>query len=227
MFKKKMCSRCGRKVSEKYEFCPYCGNLLNENSKEVDWGMLGKNDIMPSLNGIKFPMGLNVIFNSLMKNLDKQFKNLDKRETKMNPWKNKGNKNGVSISISTSGNRPPKIRVNSFGNDSEFKQKEQNIKKQIKEMPTLSQGSLKKFSSLPREEPSTNIRRLSDKVIYEINMPGIKSIKDISIIKLENSLEIKALAKDKSYFKLISISLPIINYNLLKEKLVLEFGVKG
>jgi len=38
---------------------------------------------------------------------------------------------------------------------------------------------------LPRHEPATNIRRLSNKVVYEIEMPEIKSIEDISIIKLE------------------------------------------
>jgi len=103
------------------------------------------------------------------------------------------------------------------------------VKRKIKtiKLPSMfSQENMKKFSSLPREEPLTNIRRLSDKMIYEISLVGVKSINDITIIKLENSIEIKAIAKDKSYFKLISISLPIINYNFSKGKLVLEFEVK-
>ena len=58
-------------------------------------------------------------------------------------------------------------------------------------------------------------------------MPGIKSIKDISIIKLENSIELKAISKNKAYFKLIPINLPITNYGILKERLILEFGVKN
>ncbi len=46
-------------------------------------------------------------------------------------------------------------------------------------------------------------------------------------MKLENSIEIKAITKDKAYFKIIPLNLPIINYNILKEKLILEFGVKN
>ncbi len=219
MFKKKECKKCGKKINETYEFCPYCGDLLNENFKD-DWGMLGKNDAISSINEIKFPVGLNMIFNSLMKNLNKQFSELNGEMKIRKPKTFK--KDGVSISISTSGNRPPEIRVNSFGNNPKFKQ----VKKQIKMPSIFSQENIKKFSSLPREEPSTNIRRLSDKVVYEINLQGVKSINDISIIKLENSIEIKAVAKDKSYFKLITINLPIINYNLSDGKLILEFGVK-
>jgi len=219
MFKKKECKKCRKKISDTYEFCPYCGNLLNENFKE-DWGMLGKNDSMSSINEMRFPIGLNMIFNSLMKNLNRQFGELDKEVKIRKPTMFK--KDGISISISTSGNRPPEIRVNSLGNNPKFKQ----VKKQIKMPSNFSQENLKKFSSLPREEPLTNLRRLSDKVVYEIDLPGVKSTNDISIIKLENSIEIKAVAKDKSYFKLININLPIINYNLSEEKLVLELEVK-
>ena len=46
-------------------------------------------------------------------------------------------------------------------------------------------------------------------------------------MKLENSIEIKALAKNKAYVKRIPINLPIINYDFSKEKLVLELGVKN
>ncbi len=53
-------------------------------------------------------------------------------------------------------------------------------------------------------------------------MPGVKSIKDISIRSLENSIEIKAIAKEKAYYKIIRIGIPIIRYNFDKEKLTLE-----
>ncbi len=219
MFKRKECKKCRKKINDTYEFCPYCGNSLNENFRE-DWGMLGKNDAMASINEIKFPAGLNMIFNSLMKNLNKQVGELEGEIKTRKPEIFK--KDGISISISTSGNRPPAIRINSFNNNQKIKQ----VKKQIKMPSSFSQENLKKFSSLSREEPLTNISRLSDKVVYEINLLGVKSINDISIIKLEKSIEIKAVAKDKVYFKLITINLPIMNYNLADGKLVLEFGVK-
>ena len=220
MFKKRICKRCGNKISNDYKFCPYCGNPSNEKSEDL--GMLGKNDFMPSNNEIKLPMGLGMIFNSLMKNLNKQFSELDKEMKTKNNKRNPFFKQGLSISIATSGNMPPEIMVNSFKNNPKQKQ-------QIKQMPlqNLSQETLEKISTLPKQEPLTNIRRLADKVIYEINVPEVSSIKDVSIIKLENSIEIKAFAKDKVYVKLIPINLPITNYELSHGKLILELGVRN
>ena len=83
------------------------------------------------------------------------------------------------------------------------------------------------MGKLPRETPTANVRRLGDLVIYEINIPGVKSLKDISISQLENSIEIKAIAKDKAYLKLLPVSLPILNYNLEKDKLILELEAKN
>lgn len=221
MFNKKICKKCGRKIDKNYEFCPYCGNKLK---KSEDWGLLGKEDDFESINEFRVPKGFNILFNSLVKNIDKQFKELDRgigEENNISP-----KKGGISISISTSGSHPPKIRVNSFGNAPQFKKKEKEIKKQIKEVKNLPQTNLRNFSKLPREEPSTSIRRLSDRIIYEIKIPGVKSIKNISINRLENSIEIKAVSKNKAYFKLIPINIPIRDYNLEKGKLVLELDTE-
>ncbi len=217
MFKKKSCKRCGKKVDNKYDFCPYCGNPINED--KGDWGMLGKNDFIPS-NELGLPKGFNMIFNSLMKNMSKQFNEMNKLDK--NP-KKPIKKNGISISISTSNNGSPKIRVKSFGNNN-IQNQAQKQKPQPKKnfSKSFSQKNAKKFSSLPREEPKTNIRRFSDKVIYEIEVPDVNSIEDVSITKLENSIEIRAITKDKAYFKLIPINLPITNYNLKEGKLILE-----
>jgi len=227
MFKKKICKNCGEKTSEKYNFCPYCRVPLNEPFDEKDWGMLGKNDFMPA-EEIRLPMGLNAIFNSLMKNLNKQFSELDrdmKEEREKSETKPK--KGGISISISTSGNLPPEIRVKSFGNIPEFQEKERKIKKKMTGLTIDNlQKKSKKFSGLPKKEPKTDIRRFSNRVVYEIKMPGVKSMKDISIIQLENSIEIKALAKDKVFHKIIPINLPIRKYNLEKGKLVLELEAR-
>ncbi len=223
MFKKKSCEKCGNKISGKYEFCPYCGNSLNKNY-EGNFGMLGKTDT-ESFEEMKLPTGLNMIFNSLMKNLSKQMNELDRKKKPV--FKKPFNK-GVSISISTSGNSPPEIKINSFGNALGLNQKQQTQKRiQNKVLNNVSEENFKKFSNLPREEPLTNIRRFSDKVVYEIDLPKVNSMKDISIVKLENSIEIKALGKNKVYSKLIPIALPIVNYEFSKEKLVLEFGVKN
>ena len=237
MFNKKKCKRCGEKINGSFDFCPHCGNRLkNEYESGEDWGMLGKNDFpdpfQNSFNEMKLPAGLNMIFNSLMKNLEKEFQNMDKQMgNEINSNKNVKNpgikKSGISISISASGDRPPEIKINQFGNPSkEFRE----VERQIVQKPihkNFNEEKIKKFSKLPREEPSTNVRRLSNKVVYEIELPGVKSIEDVSIIKLENSIEIKAVTKEKAYFKLLPIKLPIIDYKVSDGKLILELGAKN
>ena len=226
MFRKK-CKNCGERISDKYKYCPYCSAQLRRNQ---DLGMLGRDDFMPSMDEVRFPRGFNMIFNSLLKNLDKQFKELDTGRERIDLDKfQKGpkiNKGGLSISISTSGDRPPEIKVRSFG-DQKFKRQEEKIKRGIKKkIKKLPQKKLS-IGKLPKKEPKTNIRRLGDRVIYEIELPGVKSIKNVSIIQLENSIEIKAVAKDKAYVKLIPISMPITDYDLEKGKLVLELETKS
>jgi len=217
MFKKK-CQNCNNQISKKYQYCPSCGTNLNEE----DLGMFGANDFDPSLNQIKFPKGLNMLFNTLMKSLDKEMKNSMKEQAKQNKNPNL-KKNGISISISTVPGKEPNIKVNSFGNE---KLKEQKEKTKIKRTKTLP-SNMVKTGKLPKKEPLTNVRRLSDKIIYEIKIPGVKSLKDISINQLENSIEIRALAKDKAYIKLIPVGLPIMDYTLDKGKLVLELDTKN
>lgn len=221
MFKKKECRNCKEKVNEGYEFCPHCGGSFNEKCERDDFGMLGKTDSVPNLNDFGLPRGLNTIFKMLVKTLDSQFKNLDNEINNKKPDK-KGFK-GININISTSGGIHPIIRVNPAGNLSKFKQKNvPNQKIGNVAMNNFSKNNLEKISSLPKKEPETKIRRFSDRVIYEINLPGVKSLKDISIIQLESSIEIKAIAKNKAYVKIIPISLPIAKCDLKKEKLVIE-----
>ena len=213
MFKKRICQKCGKRISEKYRFCPYCGSD-DENFDNEEWGILGKDDLIPQ-NNFQLPPGFNMIFNSLMKNLNKQLNNINKGYQKNS---NIIKKDGISISISTSGNNPARIKVNSLDNE----------KKQIKKIPSqFSRESSKRFAELQKKEPKTNIRRLSNKVIYEIEIPEVKSLKDVSIIKLESSIEIKAIGKNKAYLKRIPINFPIINYTFSEEKLILEFGLKN
>lgn len=225
MFNKKRCPKCGEKISGSYNFCPYCRSQLrnlSDFSDEEAWGLLGKNDFVPD-EKIRLPTGFNVLFNSLIKNLNNQFKEIEGIDDEQKKIKMK--RGGIGISIYTSGNKPPEIKVTSFGNVPELKEQENQIRSNVKNLK-LPESDAGKFAGLPKKEPETNIRRLSNKVVYEINMPGVKSIKDVSIIQLENSIEIKALAKNKVFYKIIPINLPIRNYNFSKQKLVLELDEK-
>lgn len=205
MFSKK-CDRCGKKINNNYEFCPCCGNKLNS---EKEWGMLGKNDFIRE-EELKLPAGMNFLFNSLMKNLSKQFSDN----------KSENLKRGMNINISVSRGIFPEIKINSPSVK----------KKQIKEKKfpdAFSSRKMENFSKLQKEEPCINVRRFSDKIIYEINLPEVKSLDDISILKLENSIEIKAISKSKAYKKIIPLNLPVTDYTFEKGKLVLELAVVG
>ena len=70
------------------------------------------------------------------------------------------------------------------------------------------------------------MKRLSGKLVYEFAVPGVNDIQDIIIHKLENSIEVKALSKDKIYSKTININLPILKYSLNKGSLILELQAK-
>ncbi len=229
MFGKKKCKRCGKSVNKDDSFCSSCGLSLKSFEKE-EWGMLGREDtLFPEMN---MP-GFNMIFNSLMKDFGSQFKVIEDELKKNIQKAPMGEKKGISISISTSGNNPPKIRINDLSGKPLGQQvikqntQEQSDKKREKVNVFLSEDKAKKFSSLMQEEPLTKVRRLSNKVIYEVELPGVNSINDISILQLEKSIELKAISKKKAYKKVIPIDFPIKNYKFSKEKLILELGVKN
>ena len=96
----------------------------------------------------------------------------------------------------------------------------------IKITNTISKEKLKRFSELPKTEPKSKIKRLSNKIIYELIVPGVDNIEDVLINQLENSVEIKALSKDKVYSKNLNINLPILRYHLVKDNLIIEMQAK-
>ncbi len=213
MFKKKKCEKCGEKINSKHRFCPNCGNLFN--SENENWGMLGKTDETN-----EFEQFSNSLFGGGMlgKMLGRTMKILERE------MQNQNSMPETNFELIINGKRinPKNIRISHQPMQKQFAQKMETAPQR-----NFSNENLKKISGLPKQEPLTKIRRLLNKVVYEIEMPGVKSIKDVSIIKLENSIEIKALAKDKAYFKLIPINLPIINYNLSKGKLILELEARN
>lgn len=236
MFNKKIKCRCGKKVDVKYAFCPYCGadlkaKLVREKARdqEVD-GMLKQ--VESAFNVpffMKFPF--EKLVKQMVKEVDKQFHEYDamlSQEQNQNEAEKNPNvmASGISISVNTSPEGEPVIEVKQFGQGQE--EKLQKIKvdepKQYKKLPKsfFTEAETSKLSKLPRQEPKTKVRRLTDKIIYEISLPGVKQEKNIIINKLQNSIEIKAFAKDKAYFKLIPVDLAIKDYKLSNEVLILE-----
>ena len=214
MFKKKECKSCGVKISSKYKFCPNCGNFTSKKFKKNNSGMLGENDFDNEFKNVSSPLFTGIGGKMMGKMLENAMKMLENEMQKEMKGKNFEPRMDHKLFIDGK-----KINL-----DHNHPKKRSEEKKEIPSSE-LPQGNWKKFSELPKKEPNTNVRRFSDKVIYEINMPGVKSEKDLSIIKLENNIEIKAVSKNKAYKKLIPMNFPITNYNLSNGKLVLELGI--
>lgn len=200
------CDRCKEKINEEYNFCPYCGNNLVDPEEEMkDFGMLGKNDI-PEEDIIKDQfaaanMGITdkligSLVNSLVKNLDKQFKEMEKTEIKNMP-------NGIKIKIGGTVSQP--IR-------------EQKVVRKI-----VTEDQLKRMTEFPRTNARARIRRLSDKVVYELKTPGLSSAQDVFISKSESGFEIKAIGKNRVYVKNLPINLPLKGFSISDNKLLVEF----
>jgi HSP20 family molecular chaperone IbpA len=54
------------------------------------------------------------------------------------------------------------------------------------------------------EEPKMQVRRTDSKVVVELDMPGVESMGMIDIRELESSIEVKAAAEKKAYFKILT-----------------------
>src|SRR3989344_9630993 len=216
MFKKK-CPKCERKIERKFEFCPFCGKNLKGGYDKEDYGFIGKNDIIESDNllGIGGSF-MDKLFNSAFKMMEKQMKEMQKEFNNPQPKTNPHFPGNLDIQFFVNGKRitPQKIP-------------QKNIQEQIRSNQPLkisnkiSKEKAERFSQLPKIEPKSKIRRLSGRIIYELSVPGVEDINDVLINQLENSIEIKALSKDKVYSKILNINLPIINYELEQENLIL------
>jgi len=222
MFNKKRCKNCENKVSSSYEFCPNCGNDLKNNSKKEDFGMLGKDDninefeqFSKSLFGGIGGSMINKMLGNAMKMLEKEMQ----KEIQRKP--NVSNQPRTNFQLFVNGK---KVNMNNAFQTNPQVQKEIQINEA--QLNQFSEKNRKKFLGLPKKDPLTNVRRLADSVVYEISIPGTKSIEDTSIAKVGEGIEIKALAKNKAYFKSIPINFPIINYELSKGKLILELDAR-
>ena len=206
MIKRKKCNNCKGNIKSNYSFCPTCGLNLKTN-KPQDWGMLGKDDStkeepLPNLFGGLGGKMMNKMIGNAMKMIEKEI--------------TKGEGIGQ--------NPNQKIRLMINGKEVTplvKKEKDPNIKT----LPIdFSSENLKDWSKLKKKEPKTEIKRLDNKIVYAMKVPGVKTIKDISIVKLESGIEIKAISDKNAYIKKIPVDLPLSKYTLLNEILKIELN---
>lgn len=226
MFGKKKCPRCTKKCSKDYDFCPYCGAILKNLQQEAkEYGMLGKDDDLneflnpePRLGGFSSSF-FNKMFSSAMKMLEKEMKELDRKNT---------------ASEETAANPNFQLYINGkrieLGNPSQINAQEkhdENIKVQkVSKLPMPSEEIIKSSSKLPRQEAKTKLTRLANKVIYEIESNEAISPERLLINKLEDGYEIKIFGRKSVVYKNLQIKLPLLLYSIQANKIFLEFKAK-
>ena len=207
------CDYCKSKIDEKFNFCPHCGNsTISEREELKEFGLLGRNDLSNIKETKRNPLEdigltdkmLSSLMNSVMKSFGNQFRNM--AESASDSTRIEHFPNGI------------KIRVG-IPQDSQNKQpkQKQSIKKQI------TGKQIEKMSNLPRGIAKTSVRRLSDKIVYELSAPGIESTEDVFISRLETGYEIKAIGKNKVYVNSLPINLPLKGFSIANNKLLVEF----
>jgi len=205
---KEKCKNCNKKLKKDYEFCPDCGKKVNSYLKE-EWGMLGKEDFdeekdLSSLMGELNSGLLGKMLNNAMRMLEKEI----------------SRENSNSFAPNT------KFRLMINGKEitpPEIKKSNPKLDPRTKIMPIeFSKENQEKFSKFKKVEPKSNLRRFGNILYYELEVPGVNSLKEISIIRLENGLEVRAITKNKAYQKTIAISLPLTKYSLKGNILSLE-----
>ncbi len=201
------CINCETKIEENFIFCPYCGDNLVDPEEEIrDFGILGRNDLINEgflpqnspQGGIAEKLFASV-FNMLIKNLNQQMnESQEKSEVTAYP-------NGIKIKIGmpAQGNRNP-----------------QPVEQQMK---AITDEQLKKMSGLPRTEAKMKMKRLGNKLVYELTTPGIASTDDVLLAKIESGYEIKAIGEKKVYVNSIPVNLPLQSFSLQDNKLIVEF----
>ncbi|MFH8080374.1 MAG: zinc ribbon domain-containing protein [Candidatus Aenigmatarchaeota archaeon] len=116
-----------------------------------------------------------------------------------------------------------------FENDFELPK---NITITITPLPMKTQPKKQIINSEPIKlpekviEPETKVRRLVNEIIFSIKLPGVKRKEDIDLQIFSNSVEVRALAENKGYFKIINIpnNYVLVNKKFENQELILHFN---
>jgi hypothetical protein len=238
MFNKK-CAKCQKKISKSFDFCPHCG--FNSSDPE-EYGMLGKNDEFNELdnffsNPMKSGLGNSMsgsfvekMFGNVFKMLENEMRQMNEDERKLDRMERQENPNiNSNFQLFINGKRvnlPQEVSRGLLGgNMGSNVPRMRKEKPQAQKLPEISEEILKNSVKLPRKEAKSKLSRLGNKVIYELETPGLSTVKNVLVSKLENSIEVKAYTDKAVYFKSLPGKLPLLQYSVTAEgRLVLEFG---
>ena len=205
--KKQNCSRCKSSIKEDFDFCPHCGHDMRNPQKEMEeFGLLGKNEFSnaPLVGGGSTGFGItdkiiSSIFNQLMKSFEGQMRISDMPSAEVQALPN-----GIQVKIGVPVQKQvPKPRVRK-----------------------ITEEQLKRMQGAPRVEAKSDVRRLADRVVYDLKAPGIIALDDVFVSRVESGYEVKAIGKNKVYVNSLQVDLPLKSYSLHEKGLTLEFGTQ-
>ena len=199
------CPRCGNGVEKGWDYCPKCGRDLR--SQEFFSDVFNR---------------LHKEFREMDKLFERNIEAMDISSLFRKPVKPRGS--GFSIRITQSGGKRPDVSVKTFGNVDREKIREElkkagvnppedfrvekeepegeeprEVQRQVAQPIHAGMGEPKRT-----EEPQADVRRTDSKVIVDLELPGVKSEGHIEVKDLESSVEVKARAGDKAYFKILT-----------------------
>jgi HSP20 family molecular chaperone IbpA len=180
------------------------------------------------------------IFQRMKKEMEEMAKEMDKSFEKdmeafdISPFfrqSMKPHKSGFTIRIVSGTGMEPKVEVRTFGDiDREkiTKQIGEHLGYKTSKKPVPAPGAGRKRIPTPKitEEPATQVRRLDSKVVVEMELPGVRREEDIEIRELESSVEVKAIAGDKGFFKILTKpeEFSLVEKRFSRGRLHLEFA---
>lgn len=237
MFKKR-CSRCNNKVDRSFDYCPHCANPMK--NKREEYGLLGKSDNLGELNNefnspiIGSGIGNSLfekMFTSAMKMVEKELQKAQIEEGKIkqennikpNPQNQHIHSNFELFINGKKVNLPSNIagiQIEQMPQGNHTAKANSNKKAKA---PVISEELLAKSSKLPRKEAKTRLARTADRVIYELDTPGIESLNNVLVNQLENSIEVKVYTDKVVFFKTLQVKLPLMQYSIKENLLILEF----
>jgi HSP20 family molecular chaperone IbpA len=152
-----------------------------------------------------------------------EFVDLKPEFIKKNPMFRTG---GFRVKVTRSGDGPPSIDIKAFGDVDEELAAKMNEAIRAKAEAERAAQNYPTFDGEPEgpeepeepeedlpearevsgySEPTANTTWAGDHVVVDLDLPGVESLEDISIKKLDESIEVRAYAGDKGYFKILSI----------------------
>ena len=206
------CPRCGSEVEKGWKYCPSCGETLQNG------GFFNIGRIFDRFQKMQ---------EEISKSMEKDFEVFDLSPAFGKPLKKSAR--GFTIRITRAGNNEPKISVKTFG-DVDKETVRDEMKGMAGDMGMQKSPEPKEEKPLPvpkyTEEPQAHVKHIESGVLVEIDVPGVKSEKDVRVTELESSVEVRAIAGDKAYFKILTKpeDYRITRKELEKGKLVIEFS---